>query len=191
MKKIIILSLLIVTFSSCKRKQVLVDESSLNPKLAKYPAHCYNEIQDADEIGFNCGGSCQPCNVVIPSCTVTLNTLNINSSVYLTVGSSCSATSGSEYTFSGAYSSNSYSIKIGNSSPDLSVAYNIVSGSVLNSNEAHVILYDSMLGNMTLSSGTVYISQVSGKYIVTICNGATSSFVTGNSYAIKAKVSCP
>lgn len=191
MKKIIILSLTIVCLIACKRKQTLLDETTLNPKLAKYPAHCYNELQDADEFGLNCGGSCQPCNYPTPSCTVTLNSLRINSSAYSTVGTSCSATSGSEFTFSGTYSGGTYDIKIGNSTPDLSVTYNIISGSVLNSNEAEVTINDGSLGNMVLSGGTVYITQIAGNYQITVCNGTAYSFVTTTNYSIKAKVTCP
>lgn len=173
---------------SCKRKQDLRELDS-NQILAKYPVTCYNGMHDSSEVGIDCGGPCAPCNVITPSCTPLTNSLKVGATNYSTTGSSCTA-SGSEYNMIGSYSGGSYTISLGNSTPDQSIAYTITT-SVPGSNEATVHLNDSWLGGMDLSTGSVYISLVSGSYVATICNGSTYSWVSLQTVTVSGKVTCP
>jgi len=189
MKKLAILLLIIVSVSACKRKQDLRELDS-NETLAKYPVQCYNGNQDTDETGIDCGGPCAPCNVPTPTCTPVANTVSIGASNFAAVGSSCGL-SGSNFTLSGSYSSGSYTIQLGNTSPDLSVAYSITN-SVPGVTEATVSFSDFSLGTLSLiSAGNVYITQVGGVYHATICGGTAHSWITGLDYSIQGNVACP
>ena len=187
MKKIFFFILLTASISACKRKQ---DPRTLDGTLAKYPSQCYNGNQDGSETGIDCGGTCGPCNVATPSCTPANNTMKVGTSTYTAAGTYCGVT-GSQYEFSGNYSSGStYSIKLGSNTPDVSVTYTITN-SVPGISEATVDLNDPSLGGMSLSSGNVYVSLVGGVYNVTICGGSTYSWVTLTSYSVSGKVTCP
>lgn len=189
MKKLIIFIFVATAFTACKRKQNPRELDS-NETLAKYPIHCYNGMQDPEEIGVDCGGPCEACNIVTPTCTPADNTIKVSTLTYPSVGSACGV-SGSEYQMLGTFTSGSYTIDIGNSVPNLSIAYSIVSPTSLNSTEANVTISHSSLGSLSLSSGSLYMSQVGGVYYATICNGSAYSWVTLTTYPIEGKVSCP
>jgi hypothetical protein len=187
MKKLLLFALVLTVAAGCKRKQDLVEPEGT---LAKHPAHCYNQLLDGNESGIDCGGDCDPCNIPTPTCTPASNTIKIGTSTYSSVGSTCGA-SGSEFEMTGTYSSGSYSVNLGSSTPDLSVAYTIINSSIPNTNEAYVNINDGMRGSLNLSTGTIYITQVSGVYYATICGGSAYSWVTSMTYPIEGKVGCP
>lgn len=189
MKKLLILIFIATSIVACKRKQNPRELDS-DETLAKYPIHCYNGTQDPEEIGVDCGGPCEACNIVTPTCTPVDNTILVSTLTYTTTGSACGP-SGSEFQMLGSFSSGSYTINIGNSTPNLSIAYTIVNSSFLNSTEANVNVTHSSLGSMNLSTGSLYMSQVGGVYYATICGGSGYSFVTSTAYPIEGKVSCP
>lgn len=189
MRKVLIFILIASSFTACKRKQN-PRELDNGETLATHPLHCYNGMQDPEEIGVDCGGPCDPCNIVNPTCTPTTNSLSVSTSTYTTVGSACGA-SGSEFQMLGTFSSGSYTVNIGNSTPNLSIGYTIVNSSFLNPTEANVNVNHSSLGSMDLSSGTLYMSQVGGIYYATICGGSGYSWVTSTAYPIEGKISCP
>jgi hypothetical protein len=188
MKKLLFLLFIAAVAFGCKRKQDLVEPEGT---LAKHPAHCYNGSLDGNELGIDCGGDCDPCNIAVPTCTPAANTLKIGTSSYATTGSSCSSAS-SEYDMMGTYIGGSYTVKIGNSTPDQSVAYTIAYGSFpTSSTEATVNVSDGSRGSLTLTTGTLYVSQSGGVYVATICGGSAYSFVTGLTYTIEGNVTCP
>lgn len=189
MKKLFIFILIVTSITACKRKQSLRELDS-DETLAKYPIHCYNGTQDPEEIGVDCGGPCEACNTVTPTCTPADNTIMVSTLTYSTVGSACGP-SGSEFQMLGSFSSGSYTINIGNSTPNLSIAYSIINSSILSSSEANVNVNHSSLGSMDLSTGSLYMSQVGGVYYATICSGSGYSWVTSTAYPIEGKVSCP
>lgn len=146
---------------------------------------------DGDETGVDCGGQCAACNVVTPTCTPQANSINIGTLYNSATGTS--ATQGSDYVMQGNYSGGYFTITLGGSNlPNQSIAYSIINSSFLYSNEASVNLNDfGTYGSMDLSSGSLYISMVSGKYTVTICNGSAHSWITSQNYAITGKISFP
>ncbi len=189
MKKIFFVALIITAFISCKRKQNLRDLES-NETLVKYPVQCYNAVQDNGETGVDCGGPCGACNFITPPCSYTANIVVMGPSIYSSSATSCTVTSSGQYEFNGNYSNGSYFIDLGTSAPDQSKAYSCVY-SVPGVNECNVHFSDGSLGGLNLTTGSVYISQVGGKYHATICGGSAYSFVTSQTYTITGDVSCP
>jgi hypothetical protein len=188
MKKTALLFLFTILLFSCKRKQELTTPEGT---LVTTTPTCFNGMQDSTETGIDCGGPCTACNVIVPTCTPTANTLTVGSSTSAATGTSCGI-SGGYFTMSGNYGSGSYTIQINAASPNLTTAYNQqVSGSPFYSNDVSVQVTHWSYGTMYLTSGTVYFSQVGGKYVATICNGSAWSWSMSSSYNVTGNVSCP
>ena len=197
MKNIFIISLVALTFLGCKRKQTPLKLSNSEP-IVTMPPQCYNGLQDANEVGIDCGGPCNACNVIVPTCTATINTLKMTTITETVTATSCGEVLG-YFEMNGGYSINStYKIRLNTLAPYLYAVYKIVlpSNISVSSNnsyyQASVEIGNSSWGNLSLSTGNVYVSQVSGKYYATICNGSAYSTVSSMTISpITGEVSCP
>lgn len=188
MKKIAFLFITLFVFSFCKRKNI---ETTPPATLAEFPFHCYNGLLDADESGIDCGGSCKPCGVAIPTCTQAANRLTLGVANYTLTNSNCgNLYDANTYDFRGSYADGTFTIRISGSLPDVSKSYPINSNSSPNANEAYALISSGSFGNMTSTTGTVFISQNAGKYTVTLCGASYYSFVNSQSYSGVLKVTC-
>ena len=192
MKKKLFFILLTTLVWGCKRKQNL-REFSGSDVLAQGPVTCYNGVKDGDESYVDCGGSCIPCNFPVAPCSPSNNTLKIGNTNYTTSSSFCGNYGGSNYEFSGTLSGGgNYTIKLGVANPDLTTSYTIRPYSGITNKEAYVSIVTFFnYGSFDLSSGTVYITQVAGKYYATICGASGYSTLTSQNQNVEAMVSCP
>ena len=62
--------ILMITTIGC-RKDELRDDVELSTNKRDAPATCFNETMDGDEIGTDCGGSCNECDKYFNSCLST------------------------------------------------------------------------------------------------------------------------
>lgn len=186
MKKIALLIFITIIVFSCVRKQNLVEPHGV---LAEYATHCYNGLLDGDEISVDCGGECGPCNFVTPSCSPGASALKIGTSSYTIAGTACGTPSGN-FIMDGGYIDGTVTIELGVGAPDVTKEYNIIN-SVPGINEAYIHLSTGSYGGLIPISGKVYFSQSGGKYVVTICNASSYSFVTGQTYIITSNFTCP
>lgn len=60
-----ILLLTILLISSCEKEEAV--EGVYNPNT------CDNGVKDYDELGIDCGNSCGPCDLILPSCEIFLD----------------------------------------------------------------------------------------------------------------------
>jgi hypothetical protein len=196
MKNIFIILFIVSFFFGCKRKQTPIILSKSEP-LVTMPAQCYNKLQDANEQGIDCGGPCSACNEIVPTCTANINTLKMATFTESVIPNSCGEFLG-YFEMNGSYSFNStYKIKLNTVTPYLYSIYKIVPpGNIsVSSNysyfEASVEIRNSNWGNLSLSTGNVYISQIAGKYYATICNGSAYSNIYSTTVSpITGKVTC-
>ena len=191
MKKALLFILFITIIMGCKRKQDLREVSS-REILAHGPVTCYNYVKDGDETFVDCGGSCNPCDFPVAPCAPANNTLKIGNTNYITTASSCGNSGGSNYEFYGTLSGGgNYRIKLGVANPDLTTSYTIRPYSGITNKEAYVSIVTYVnYGAFDLSSGTVYITQVAGKYYATICGASGYSTFTTQNHNVEAMVSC-
>lgn len=188
MKKIFVLCLIALVFSNCKRK---LQEIEPDGTLMKYPAHCYNAIADSTEISIDCGGECGACDMAVPTCTQTPNTVTFNSMNYSVTALTCSVNSGSYYDFTGNVMGGTILIRVFGTKPDMSKSHMLVSNTYPSGGEAHIELHTGSLGNMTGGTGQVFINAVNGKYVAYACNVSFYSYVTLNTYnANRISLSC-
>jgi len=188
MKKTAYLISMIIIFSFCKRKNI---ETTPPGVLAEYPVHCYNGILDANEVGVDCGGTCKQCLVAVPTCTQVENRLTLGAINYTLSNLNCgNLYDSNSYDFRGSYAGGTFTVRVSGSLPDVSKSYPLNSSVSPNANEAYSVISSGLYGNMSSTTGTVFISQSAGKYTATLCNASYYSFVTSQSISGLLKVTC-
>jgi|GEM_PF-2487255 len=192
MKKIFIISIITLFVVGCKREQTPRELSKSEPLVKAIP-QCYNGMLDTNEIGVDCGGPCPTCTIVAPSCTAAPNSLVIGTYTSSATNTNCYEIGGN-YKMTGTYSNGTYTIYIGGPTPNIAFGsyYYIQNTSSAGGNNALVDFNDAAYGALSLSSGKIYMSQTSGVYHATICDGvAYSSVYSSTISAIKGNISCP
>jgi hypothetical protein len=188
MKKIGFLIIIFFVFSFCKRKNI---EATPSGTLAEFPFHCYNGMLDSDELGIDCGGPCKQCITAVPACTQVANRLTLGASNYTLTNSNCgNLYDANSYDFRGSYAGGTFTVRVSGSLPDVSKSYPVNSNVSPNANEAYSLISSGNYGNMTSTTGTVFVSQSAGKYTVTLCSASYYSFVNSQSYSGVLKVTC-
>ena len=73
MKIVVLLAVMLFTFSACRKKE-LIDTETYEYMTFKYDdPKCHNGILDNSEPFIDCGGPCEPCATIEVPCTMTKN----------------------------------------------------------------------------------------------------------------------
>lgn len=164
-------------FSECRKQELRDFEDETT-------ASCFNGIQDGDETGIDCGGTCGSCSVT-PSCIVGSDTLQSslsNGSTYYNAYSSGSSTQSTNYE-AVIYFTSSYRITVRiHGTPDESIAYSDGDPFSLGAGQADVEYFNSGT-TYNGSGGNVYVEKVGNSYKITACGYSWSNgfgTITGN-----------
>ncbi|HOZ87414.1 MAG TPA: hypothetical protein PL029_06635 [Bacteroidia bacterium] len=188
MKKTGYLIIMALIFSFCKRKNI---EATPAGTLAKFPVHCYNGLADPEEIGIDCGGPCETCVTAVPTCTQAANRLTLGATTYTATNITCgNLFDNNSFDFRGSYVGGTFIIRVSGTLPDVSKSYPVNSKISPDANEAYSQISSGSLGNMSASTGTVFINNSAGKYTVTLCSASYYSFTNFQTYSGILKVTC-
>lgn len=183
MKKLLLLfTLTSLLTMSCTRDTTL----RTDVLLLDTPLTCLNAVLDTNEIGVDCGGSCAPCDSLTPSCTPTNNELIFDGSTFAL--SNGTFTELNDRYISKAYFNNGDSyITINLRSFDPSRTYQMGSNDF---EPAFVEMYHTIESSyspklVTLTDGTVYVHDVNGKRVITVCGGRYYSWSAQRDYILE------
>ncbi len=183
MKKLILFTIITLCFITCKRKQILKEPDN-GKQVAIYPAQCYNQTKDTNEIAIDCGGPCEACLIAQPSCTFTTNIFNLDANTYTSTATS-SIQGSNDYTFNANLSGGiTLQVIINGSTLDVTKVYNL-NNSASFANDAYFKFSYTPYGSVySTTTGKLYISNSGNKYKIVICGAIGYSFVTGQSYNV-------
>lgn len=71
-KKALLAIIPVIVLSACRSKE------AVDAEIVDLPSHCYNDVKDEDEQGVDCGGSCNDCFQLSPTCDATVDSLFID-----------------------------------------------------------------------------------------------------------------
>lgn len=175
MKKYLLSGLLILALFSVQscRKKILRDVQTLEDIGA---VHCTNFKQDADELGVDCGGECEPCAQQTPPCTLNddeidiytvfnVQTLSVDGEKTLTVDSLSGTYTFLAYTGTGT---TEYLEIIFNSKPDITKTYK--DHELLATTGSVSVIYHSNSALDRYAHGELFVNHENGKYTLSSCD---------------------
>ena len=177
---IILTSLLAV---GCTRDMTL----RTDVKTLDTPLTCINAVLDTNEVGVDCGGSCAPCDSITPSCSPLNNQLIFDGATFTLSNGTFTELNG-RYISKAFFNNGDSYININLRSFDPSRTYKMGSNDF---EPAFVEMYHTIESNftsklVTLTGGTVYVHDVNGKRVITVCGGRYYSWVTQREYLLNS-----
>jgi hypothetical protein len=181
-KLIISISALFLILMGCNRDMTL----RTDVKILDTPLTCLNTILDTNEVGLDCGGSCAPCDSLTPTCNSVNNQLIFDGSTF-TLSNATFIEVDYRFVTKAFFNNGDSYITINLRSFDPSRTYSMESN---DSEPAFVEIYHTIESSfssklVTLADGTVYVHDVDGKRVITICGGRYYSWALQRNYVLE------
>ncbi|MFK8039107.1 MAG: hypothetical protein AB8B74_12505 [Crocinitomicaceae bacterium] len=167
---LLILSLTLLVLFGC-RKKVLRDVVTVDSLGV---IHCSNNIFDGDELGLDCGGSCDPCQQLKAPCELTNNEINVFTG-FVVQSKSFTANKTleidsltGEYTFKAYTDGTDYLEFYFETKPDITRTYK--DGDLIANDGIATVIYKSNSSTDMYMHGELFLNSENGIYSFSSCD---------------------